>query len=61
MLEYFAIDNNSGTASGGGQFNVFDFVNFTGISLSLSNPKTFGEFSFAQDAGVLQLAIRYSF
>lgn len=42
-------------------FNAFNFVNFTTISLSLSNPGTFGEFSAAQDARVLQLALRYSF
>ena len=42
-------------------FNVFNFVNFTGISLSLSSPTTFGEFSSAQDARVLQMALRYSF
>lgn len=42
-------------------FNVFNYVNFTGISLSISNPGTFGEFSAAQDARVLQLALRYSF
>jgi hypothetical protein len=42
-------------------FNVFSFVNFTGISLSLSNPGTFGEFSPAQDARVLQFAMRSSF
>ena len=42
-------------------FNVFNNVNFTGISLSISSPGTFGEFSTAQDARVLQLALRYSF
>jgi hypothetical protein len=42
-------------------FNVFNYVNFTGIGLSLSSPGTFGEFSSAQDARVLQLALRYSF
>ena len=49
-------------------FNVFNNVNFTtnnsttgGYSLSLSSPNTFGEFSKAADARVLQLALRYSF
>ncbi|MDE3196743.1 MAG: hypothetical protein KGN84_10390, partial [Acidobacteriota bacterium] len=42
-------------------FNAFNNVNFTGISLSLSSPSNFGEFSTAQDARVLQLALRYSF
>ncbi len=42
-------------------FNAFNFVNFTTLSLSLSNPGTFGEFSAAQDPRVLQLALRYSF
>jgi hypothetical protein len=49
----------------GDAFNAFNFVNFvgtgTGISLSLSNPSTFGEFNTAADARVLQLAARYSF
>lgn len=49
-------------------FNVFNNVNFSinnsstgGYSLSLSSPSTFGEFSKAGDARVLQLALRYSF
>ncbi|HKD09787.1 MAG TPA: carboxypeptidase-like regulatory domain-containing protein [Bryobacteraceae bacterium] len=42
-------------------FNAFNTVNFTGISLSLSSPNSFGEFSSTQDARVLQLALRYSF
>ncbi|HVW84986.1 MAG TPA: TonB-dependent receptor [Bryobacteraceae bacterium] len=42
-------------------FNAFNFVNYTTISLALSSPGTFGEFSAAQDARVLQLALRYSF
>jgi hypothetical protein len=49
-------------------FNVFNNVNFTtnnsgsgGYSLSLASPSTFGEFSKAGDARVLQLALRYSF
>ncbi len=42
-------------------FNAFNTVNFTGISLSLQSPSSFGEFTTAQDARVLQLALRYSF
>ena len=42
-------------------FNAFNFVNFTTISLALSSPGTFGEFSAAADARVLQLALRYQF
>ena len=42
-------------------FNLFNFVNFTNVSLSLSNPGTFGEFQAASDPRVLQLALRYSF
>jgi hypothetical protein len=46
-------------------FNVFNFVNFdvtsTSLSLALSSPSTFGEFSKAGDARVLQLSLRYSF
>jgi hypothetical protein len=42
-------------------FNVLNFTNFSGASLSLSTPGTFGEFSSAADARVLQLALRYSF
>jgi hypothetical protein len=42
-------------------FNLFNFVNFTNVSLSLSNPGTFGEFQAAADPRVLQLALRYSF
>ena len=42
-------------------FNVFNYVNFTNVSLSVSSPGTFGEFTAAADARVLQLALRYSF
>jgi hypothetical protein len=49
-------------------FNAFNNVNFSinnsttgGYSLSLASPSTFGEFSKAGDARVLQLALRYSF
>jgi hypothetical protein len=45
----------------GEAFNVLNFVNFSGASLSISTPGTFGEFSSASDARVLQLALRYSF
>ena len=42
-------------------FNLFNFVNFTNVSLAVSSPGTFGEFTAAADARVLQLALRYSF
>ncbi len=42
-------------------YNATNKVNFTGISLSTSSPSSFGEFSSAQEARVLQLALRYSF
>src|SRR4029077_18177414 len=42
-------------------FNVMNFTNFGGASLSISTPGTFGEFSSAADARVLQLALRYTF
>jgi hypothetical protein len=45
----------------GEAFNAFNFVNYTTVSLSMSNPGTFGEFQTAGDARVLQLALRYSF
>jgi hypothetical protein len=42
-------------------FNAFNFVNFTNLSLGLSSPSTFGEFTAAADARVLQMAMRYTF
>ena len=47
----------------GEAFNLFNTVNFnaSGISLSLANPTTFGQYSTAADARVLQLALRYAF
>jgi hypothetical protein len=42
-------------------FNAFNFVNYTNVSLALSNPSTFGDFTAAADARVLQLALRYTF
>ena len=45
----------------GEAFNAFNNVNYYGLSLSIANPGTFGEFSGATDARVLQLALRYRF
>ena len=42
-------------------FNAFNFVNFTNISLALTSPSTFGDFTAAADARVLQMALRYTF
>jgi hypothetical protein len=42
-------------------FNAFNFVNFTNISLALTSPSTFGDFTAASDARVLQMALRYTF
>ncbi len=51
----------------GEAFNLFNNVNFNALSgsgsvnLSLANPTTFGQYSSAADARVLQLALRYAF
>ncbi len=47
----------------GEAFNLFNNVNFltSGLQLSLATPTTFGQFSTAADARVLQLALRYAF
>lgn len=42
-------------------FNVFNFVNYTTVSLSLASPNTFGQFQTTADARVLQLALRFAF
>ncbi len=44
-------------------FNAFNNVNFTtsGLSLSLQNPSTFGQFSEVMPARVMQFALRYTF
>jgi hypothetical protein len=42
-------------------FNAFNNVNFTTLSLSLTQPGTFGQFSAAADARVMQFALRYEF
>jgi hypothetical protein len=42
-------------------FNAFNNVNFTNISLSLTTPGTFGQFTQAADARVMQFALRYEF
>lgn len=46
-------------------FNAFNFVNVastsSALSLSLSAPTTFGQFSAMEDPRVLQLSLRYSF
>jgi hypothetical protein len=42
-------------------FNVFNNVNFTNPSLSLTAPGTFGEFQGVTDPRVMQFALRYEF
>ena len=42
-------------------FNVFNSVNFTNPSLSLTAPGTFGEFQGVMDPRVMQFALRYEF
>ncbi len=42
-------------------FNAFNNVNFTTLSLSLTTPGTFGQFTSAADARVMQFALRYEF
>jgi hypothetical protein len=45
----------------GEAFNAFNMVNFSGLSMTVSSPATFGQFSSASDARVIQLALRYEF
>ncbi|HYP14047.1 MAG TPA: hypothetical protein VEQ63_08995, partial [Bryobacteraceae bacterium] len=45
----------------GEAFNAFNNVNFRNLSLSLATPTTFGRFSEAEDARVMQFALRYEF
>ena len=42
-------------------FNAFNNVNFQALSLSLTTPGTFGQFTSAADARVMQFALRYEF
>jgi hypothetical protein len=42
-------------------FNACNNVNFSNLSLSLNTPGTFGHFSEAADARVMQFALRYDF
>lgn len=42
-------------------FNALNFVNFTTLTLGISNSTTFGQFSAAEDPRVFQLSLRYSF
>lgn len=42
-------------------FNAFNNVNFTTLSLSLTTPGTFGQFTAAAEARVMQFALRYEF
>ena len=45
----------------GEAFNALNIVNFGGLSTTVSSPTTFGQFSSAGDARVIQLAMRYEF
>ncbi|MCX6589739.1 MAG: TonB-dependent receptor [Acidobacteria bacterium] len=42
-------------------FNAFNTVNFTTLSLNLTQPANFGQFTAAADARVMQFALRYEF
>lgn len=42
-------------------FNALNTVNFSSPALSLANPSTFGQFSTAGDARVVQFGLRYEF
>ena len=42
-------------------FNAFNIVNFGGLTMTVSSPTTFGQFSSADAARVVQLALRYEF
>jgi len=42
-------------------FNAFNNVNFTTITLNLTQPANFGQFTAAADARVMQFALRYEF
>ena len=45
----------------GEAFNAFNNVNFSNLSLNLNTPGTFGQFSEAAEARVMQFALRYEF
>ena len=40
---------------------ALNFVNFTGLTTSLTSQGTFGQFSSTQDPRVMQFALRYEF
>jgi len=42
-------------------FNAFNLVNFSGLSLTATSPTTFGQFTSADAARVVQFAMRYEF
>jgi hypothetical protein len=42
-------------------FNVFNNVNFTNVSLDAASPNSFGQFTAAAPARVMQFALRYEF
>jgi hypothetical protein len=42
-------------------FNAFNWVNFTNIALDANSPNSFGQFTSASPARVLQFALRYQF
>lgn len=42
-------------------FNAFNNVNFTNISLNITAPANFGQFTAASEARVMQFALRYEF
>ena len=61
LTKYFRVGNNHRVQFRAEAFNAFNNLNFTRISLDANSPNTFGQFTDAAPARVMQFALRYEF
>jgi hypothetical protein len=61
LTKMFTLPNKSRIQFRAEAFNAFNNVNFTNVALDANSPNSFGQFTSAAPARVLQFALRYEF
>ena len=61
LTKYFMLPGNHRLQFRAEAFNAFNNVNFTKVSLDAASPNSFGVFTEAAAARVMQFALRYEF
>ena len=61
LTKYFNLPRGQRIQFRAEAFNAFNNVNFTNVSLDANSPNSFGQFTAASPARVMQFALRYEF